>query len=146
MTICNMSIEAGARAGMIAPDDTTFQYIAAGNRPFAPRGSDLDAAIADWKSLKTDDPSAFNKHIAINATKLIPQVTWGTNPAMTVDVTDRVPDPDHVAFASREDARRRWITWASRPARRSRKSRSMWSSSAPAPTAGSRTFARRPGC
>src|SRR4051812_15486425 len=106
MTICNMSIEAGARAGLIGPDDTTFQYIARGDRPFAPKGADFDAALADWKTLRTDDPSAFDRHITIDASTLVPQVTWGTNPAMTVDVTGRVPDPDNVPFASREDARR----------------------------------------
>jgi 3-isopropylmalate/(R)-2-methylmalate dehydratase large subunit len=106
MTICNMSIEAGARAGLIGPDDTTIQYIAAGERRFAPRGAALDAAIADWKALRTDDPSAFDRHVTIDAAALVPQVTWGTNPAMTVDVSGRVPDPDSVPFASRDDARR----------------------------------------
>jgi 3-isopropylmalate/(R)-2-methylmalate dehydratase large subunit len=106
MTVCNMSIEAGARAGLIAPDDTTFEYISRGHRPFAPRGKALDAAIADWKTLRTDDPSAFDRHVAIDASSLVPQVTWGTNPAMTVDVTGRVPDPGEVPFASREDAAR----------------------------------------
>ena len=106
MTVCNMSIEAGARAGLIAPDDTTIQYIASGDRPFAPKGAALDAAIADWKTLKTDDPSAFDRHVSIDAVEIAPQVTWGTNPAMTVDVTGRVPEPDQVPFAAREDARR----------------------------------------
>jgi 3-isopropylmalate/(R)-2-methylmalate dehydratase large subunit len=104
MTICNMSIEAGARAGLIAPDDTTIQYIAAGARPFAPRGAALEAAIADWKALRTDDPSAFDRHVTIDADALVPQVTWGTNPAMTVNVDGRVPDPESVPFTSREDA------------------------------------------
>ena len=106
MTICNMSIEAGARAGLIGPDDTTFHYLSRADRPFAPQGHALDAAIAAWKTLRTDDPSAFDRHIAIDASVLVPQVTWGTNPAMTVDVTGYVPEPDHVPFASREDARR----------------------------------------
>jgi len=106
MTVCNMSIEAGARAGLIGPDDTTIQYFQKGDRPFAPRGAALDAAIADWKTLRTDDPSAFDRHITVDASALVPQVTWGTNPAMTVDVTGLVPDPDLVPFASREDARR----------------------------------------
>jgi 3-isopropylmalate/(R)-2-methylmalate dehydratase large subunit len=106
MTICNMSIEAGARAGLIGPDDTTIDYVASGDRPFAPRGAALEAAIADWETLRTDDPSAFDRHVTIDASALVPQVTWGTNPAMTVDVTGRVPDPDHVPFARREDARR----------------------------------------
>ncbi len=106
MTICNMSIEAGARAGLIGPDDTTIQYIATGDRPFAPRGAALDAAIADWKTLRTEDSSAFDRHVTIDAAALVPQVTWGTNPAMTVDVTECVPDPAHVPFASSDAARR----------------------------------------
>jgi 3-isopropylmalate/(R)-2-methylmalate dehydratase large subunit len=106
MTICNMSIEAGARAGLIAPDDTTIEYITADARPFAPRGAALDAAIARWKTLRTDDPSAFDRHVTIDAATLVPQVTWGTNPAMTVDVDGRVPDPGSVPFASHDDARR----------------------------------------
>jgi len=106
MTICNMSIEAGARAGMIGPDDTTIEYITKVDRPFAPKGAALEAALADWKTLKTDDPSAFDRHVQIDASKLVPQVTWGTNPAMTIDVTGRIPDPAQVPFASREDAQR----------------------------------------
>jgi 3-isopropylmalate/(R)-2-methylmalate dehydratase large subunit len=106
MTICNMSIEAGARAGLIGPDDTTFEYLIRGDRPFAPKGAALDAALADWKALRTDDPSAFDRHVRIDASALVPQVTWGTNPAMTVDVTGHVPEPDAVPFASHEDARR----------------------------------------
>jgi 3-isopropylmalate/(R)-2-methylmalate dehydratase large subunit len=106
MTICNMSIEAGARAGLIGPDDTTIEYIAREDRPFAPRGAALEAAIADWNGLRTEDPAAFNRRVTIDASALVPQVTWGTNPAMTVDVTGRVPEPDSVPFASRDDARR----------------------------------------
>ncbi len=106
MTICNMSIEAGARAGLIAPDDTTFEYIARGNRPFAPRGAALETAIADWKTLRTDDPSAFDDHVRIDASSLVPQVTWGTNPAMTVDVTGHVPTLEEIPPALRDDATR----------------------------------------
>jgi len=106
MTICNMSIEAGARAGLIAPDDVTIGYLAQGLRPFAPRGAALDAAVASWQTLRTDDPSAFDRRITIDAGSLAPQVTWGTNPAMTVDVTGVVPRPEDVPFASPEDARR----------------------------------------
>jgi 3-isopropylmalate/(R)-2-methylmalate dehydratase large subunit len=106
MTVCNMSIEAGARAGLIGPDDTTIAYITRVDRPFAPKGAALEAALADWKTLRTDDPSAFDRHVQIDASALVPQVTWGTNPAMTVDVTGRVPEPDQVPFASRDDARR----------------------------------------
>jgi len=106
MTVCNMSIEAGARAGLIAPDETTFRYVASGDRRFAPKGEALEAAIADWRTLRTDDPSAFDRHVAIDAGRIAPQVTWGTNPGMTVDVTGRVPEPEDVPFASAEDARR----------------------------------------
>jgi 3-isopropylmalate/(R)-2-methylmalate dehydratase large subunit len=106
MTICNMSIEAGARAGMIAPDDVTFNYISQGNRPFAPKGKALEAAIGDWKSLRTDDRSAFDNHVQIDAASLAPQVTWGTNPAMTVDVTGHVPELFEIPVEARDDASR----------------------------------------
>jgi 3-isopropylmalate/(R)-2-methylmalate dehydratase large subunit len=106
MTVCNMSIEAGARAGLIAPDDTTFEYIARGDRPFAPRGKALEIAIADWKTLRTDDHSAFDSHVTIDASALVPQVTWGTTPAMTADVTGRVPELAELPTVAREDARR----------------------------------------
>jgi 3-isopropylmalate/(R)-2-methylmalate dehydratase large subunit len=106
MTICNMSIEAGARAGLIAPDDVTISYITEGERPFAPRGAALEAAIADWKTLSTDTDEAFDRRVSIDAKALVPQVTWGTNPGMTVDVTGMVPEPEDVPFASAEDARR----------------------------------------
>lgn len=105
MTICNMSIEAGARAGMIAPDETTFDYITRGDRPFAPKGAKLEAALAYWKTLRTEDPAAFDRRLRIDAGSLVPQVTWGTNPGMTVDVTGSVPDPDHAPNASPSDAR-----------------------------------------
>jgi 3-isopropylmalate/(R)-2-methylmalate dehydratase large subunit len=106
MTICNMSIEAGARAGLIAPDDVTIDYITGVERPFAPRGAALEAAIADWKALCTDTDEAFDRRVSIDASALVPQVTWGTNPGMTVDVTGVVPEPEDVPFASAGDARR----------------------------------------
>ncbi len=106
LTICNMSIEAGARAGLIAPDETTFRYITAGDRPFAPKGAALEAALADWRTLRTDDPSAFDRHVVIDAAEIAPQVTWGTNPAMTVDVTGRVPRARPGPLRLAEDARR----------------------------------------
>ena len=106
LTVCNMSIEAGARAGMIAPDEKTFDYYRKHARPFAPKGADLDAAIADWRTLKTDDSAAFDKRMTLDAASIAPQVTWGTNPAMTVDVTGSIPEPDAVPFASAADARR----------------------------------------
>ncbi|WP_165232562.1 3-isopropylmalate dehydratase large subunit [Aquisphaera insulae] len=106
LTVCNMSIEAGARAGLIAPDDTTIEYIAGTDRQFAPKGKALDAAIADWKTLRTDDPSSFDAHVRIHASDLVPQVTWGTTPAMTVDVTGRLPELRDLPTAARDDAQR----------------------------------------
>ena len=91
MTVCNMSIEAGARAGMIAPDDATYEYIA--GRRFAPKGEDFDAAVERWKQLPTDDGATYDRTLQLDAADIAPQVTWGTNPGMVTDVTSRVPDP-----------------------------------------------------
>lgn len=93
MTICNMSIEMGARAGMIAPDDITFEFIAAEDRPYAPHGAAFDEMVADCKSLHTDNSAEFDRHVSINVDQLEPQVSWGTTPAMTVDITDTIPAP-----------------------------------------------------
>lgn len=93
MTICNMSIEMGARAGMVAPDDTTFEYIAAEDRPFAPKGEAFDKMVAHARTLKTDDPSAFDRLEFLDIDELSPQVTWGTTPAMTVDIDQPIPEP-----------------------------------------------------
>ena len=103
MTICNMSIEAGARAGMIAPDDITFQYIASGNRPFAPQGQALEEAAAFWRTLPSDPDAKFDQTITLDASKIAPQVTWGTNPGMVIDVTGKVPAPDGVSGYTRKD-------------------------------------------
>jgi 3-isopropylmalate/(R)-2-methylmalate dehydratase large subunit len=92
MTMCNMSIEAGARAGMIAPDDTTFEYV--NGREHAPKGADWDAAVAYWKTLPTDDDAVFDREVIIDATKLSPFVTWGTNPGQGVPLSANVPSPD----------------------------------------------------
>jgi 3-isopropylmalate/(R)-2-methylmalate dehydratase large subunit len=91
MTVCNMSIEAGARAGMVAPDDTTFAYIE--GRPFAPRGKDFQVAVDTWKAIASDPNAAFDAVVELDAARIAPQVTWGTNPGMVTDVTGRVPDP-----------------------------------------------------
>ena len=91
MTVCNMSIEAGARAGMIAPDDTTYEYIA--GRRFAPKDEDFDAAVENWKQLPTDDGATYDRTLQLDAAEIAPQVTWGTNPGMVTDVTGKVPDP-----------------------------------------------------
>jgi 3-isopropylmalate/(R)-2-methylmalate dehydratase large subunit len=90
MTLCNMSIEAGARAAMIAPDETTFAYIK--GKRFAPQGPDWDSAVADWKSLASDPGASHDTVIEIDASALAPFVTWGTNPGMVVPITARVPD------------------------------------------------------
>ncbi|SFN87775.1 3-isopropylmalate/(R)-2-methylmalate dehydratase large subunit [Pseudonocardia ammonioxydans] len=91
MTICNMSIEAGARAGMIAPDETTFAYLS--GRDHAPSGADWDAAVEDWKSLRTDEGAEFDRVVDIDADDLTPFVTWGTNPGQGLPLGERVPDP-----------------------------------------------------
>jgi 3-isopropylmalate/(R)-2-methylmalate dehydratase large subunit len=90
MTLCNMSIEAGARAGMIAPDETTFTYL--NGRRFAPRGDDWDKAVAYWRALGSDPGAAYDAVVGIDASQIAPLVTWGTNPAMVAPVTGRVPD------------------------------------------------------
>jgi 3-isopropylmalate/(R)-2-methylmalate dehydratase large subunit len=92
MTMCNMSIEAGARAGMIAPDETTFEYVK--SREHAPKGADWDAAVAYWKTLPTDDDAVFDREVIIDATKLSPFVTWGTNPGQGAPLSATVPSPD----------------------------------------------------
>ena len=91
MTVCNMSIEAGARAGMIAPDDTTFEYMR--GRPKAPQGDDFEAAVEQWKDLSTDPGARFDKTLEIEAATLEPMVSWGTTPGMVLPITGRVPDP-----------------------------------------------------
>ncbi len=92
MTVCNMSIEAGARAGMIAPDDTTFEYLK--GRPHAPSGAAWDEAVSYWRTLRTDDDAVFDREVAIDASTLSPFVTWGTNPGQGAPLSASVPDPD----------------------------------------------------
>jgi 3-isopropylmalate/(R)-2-methylmalate dehydratase large subunit len=104
MSICNMSIEAGARAGMIAPDETTYAYIAAGNRPYAPRGEELERAMAYWNTLPSDDDAAFDRTLTIDTSRIAPQVTWGNNPGMVIDIDQPIPDPEKLAGYSRTDA------------------------------------------
>ena len=91
MTVCNMSIEAGARAGMIAPDETTFAYVA--GRPYAPKGEALDKALAWWKTLPSDEGAVYDSTIVLNAADIVPMVTWGTNPEAVVAINGTVPDP-----------------------------------------------------
>ncbi len=95
MTVCNMSIEGGARAGLISPDDTTYQYVS--GRPFAPKGADFDAAVARWKTLPTDDGAVFDREISIDANSLEPMITFGTNPGMGISISAPVPDPGAIA-------------------------------------------------
>ncbi len=105
MTLCNMSIEAGARAGMIAPDDTTYAYLE--GRPYAPKGADWERARAAWRALPTDEGATFDKTTVLRADDVAPQVTWGTNPGQVVPVTGRVPDPAQYAEpGARESVRR----------------------------------------
>ncbi|MCX8561277.1 3-isopropylmalate dehydratase large subunit [Mycolicibacterium mucogenicum] len=94
MTICNMSIEAGARAGMVAPDETTFEFLK--GRPHAPQGADWDAAVAAWTALRTDEGAEFDTEVHIDAATLSPFVTWGTNPGQGVPLSANVPDPEQM--------------------------------------------------
>lgn len=102
MTICNMSIEGGARAGMVAPDETTFEYIA--GRKFAPQGEDWDKAVAYWQTLPSDEGSTYDKHFVLDASSLQPMITYGTNPGMGMGITDDVPDPSTSADSSQKNA------------------------------------------
>ena len=92
MTVCNMSIEGGGRAGMVAPDDTTFEYMR--GRPQAPQGDDFDAAVEEWRTLATDEGAVYDRVVELDGTALEPHVSWGTNPGMVAPVTGRVPDPN----------------------------------------------------
>ena len=102
MTICNMSIEAGARAGMIAPDEVTFEYLK--GRPHAPEGEMWDKAVEYWKTLKTDDDAVFDKEVTLNAADLQPFVTWGTNPGQGAPITATVPVPEQIADETARNA------------------------------------------
>src|SRR5690606_32696187 len=95
MTICNMSIEAGARAGMVAPDQITYDYLK--GRPHAPQGADWDAAVAYWDTLATDDDAVFDAEVFLDANELEPFVTWGTNPGQGVLLSETVPNPSQFA-------------------------------------------------
>lgn len=109
MTICNMSIEGGARAGMVAPDDTTFEYLA--GREFAPKGADWEAALARWKALPTDEGARYDKSIRLDASALEPMITYGTNPGMGMPLTATIPDPDDLAEASQKAALRKALAY-----------------------------------
>ncbi len=109
MTICNMSIEAGARAGMIAPDDTTFAYLE--GRPHAPRGRRWEEALDHWRSLPTDEGAAFDREVVLDAAGLVPHVSWGTNPSQVAPLDGAVPDPDTLADAASAEAARRALAY-----------------------------------
>jgi 3-isopropylmalate/(R)-2-methylmalate dehydratase large subunit len=109
MTVCNMAIEAGARAGMVAVDDTTIEYLK--GRPFAPTGIAWERAVAHWRTLRSDPHSKFDRVVMIDAREIKPQVTWGTSPEMVVTVEDRVPDPDKEKDAVRREAMERALVY-----------------------------------
>ena len=109
MTVCNMAIEAGARAGMVAPDETTFEYLK--GRPFAPKGAAWDAAVAYWKTLPSDEGATYDKEVVLNAAEIIPYVTWGTSPQDALPITDTVPDPTVIGDEWRRSAVERSIEY-----------------------------------
>ena len=109
MTVCNMSIEAGARAGLIAPDEKTFAYLE--GREFAPKGEAWEKAVADWRTLPTEDGAVFDRELHIDATQLVPQVSWGTSPGMVADITGQVPDPEAMPDENSKKAARRALEY-----------------------------------
>jgi len=109
MTVCNMSIEAGAKAGLIAPDDVTFAYLE--GRPHAPKGKAWEAAVEDWRTLVTDDDATFDKEVHIDAADVLPHVSWGTNPAQVAPITATVPSPDSFADPVERDAAARALEY-----------------------------------
>jgi 3-isopropylmalate/(R)-2-methylmalate dehydratase large subunit len=109
MTVCNMSIEAGARAGMVGPDDTTFAYLE--GRTYSPSGAAWEAALDDWRSLPTDDRATFDKEVSLDAASLTPYVSWGTNPAQVVPIAGSVPSPDEFEEPSGREAAERALNY-----------------------------------
>jgi 3-isopropylmalate/(R)-2-methylmalate dehydratase large subunit len=109
MTVCNMAIEAGARAGLVAVDDTTINYVK--GRPFSPSGVELEQAIAYWRTLHSDPGAHFDKVVELDAAQIRPQVTWGTSPEMVLSIEDRVPDPDKEKDAVKRDAMERALSY-----------------------------------
>lgn len=109
MTVCNMTIEAGARAGLVAPDDVTFGYLE--GRPYAPRGRAFDEAVSAWRALATDPDAVFDKVVHIDASTLTPRVSWGTNPSQVVGVDDVVPDPSSFATEHERQAAERALAY-----------------------------------
>ncbi len=109
MTVCNMSIEGGARAGLVAPDDTTYEYLH--GRPFVPKGADWDAAVAQWSQLPTDEGAAYDKKVTIDAGMLEPMITFGTNPGMGIPISAAVPDPSGAADSHQRDMLRKALDY-----------------------------------
>jgi 3-isopropylmalate/(R)-2-methylmalate dehydratase large subunit len=102
LTMCNLSIELGAKCGMVAPDDTTFEFLR--GRPYAPTGEAWDAAVRDWRTLPSDPDATFDREVAIDVAKIAPQITWGTSPEHVVGVDGRIPDPAAFADSDRRNA------------------------------------------
>lgn len=113
MTVCNMSIEGGARAGLVAPDDTTFQYLH--GREHSPRGADWDKAVTTWKNLASDAGATFDKHISIDASQLEPMITYGTNPGMGMPVTAAMPDPASISDSTERAALEKALQYMALP-------------------------------
>jgi 3-isopropylmalate/(R)-2-methylmalate dehydratase large subunit len=111
MTVCNMTIEGGGRAGMIAPDETTFAWFTETQRPGAPRGAELEKAIGNWRELRSDDGAEFDSEVSIDASAISPQVTWGTNPGMVRAVTEAVPAPEEFDALADREATERALTY-----------------------------------
>jgi len=117
MTVCNMSIEGGARAGLIAPDDATYEYVA--GRPFAPKGADWDAAVARWRGLPTDEAATYDREITIDANSLEPMITFGTNPGMGIGISEVVPDPASIGDATERETLAKALRYMDLPAGKS---------------------------
>ncbi|HCV87007.1 MAG TPA: 3-isopropylmalate dehydratase large subunit, partial [Deltaproteobacteria bacterium] len=109
MTLCNMSIEAGARAGMVAPDERTFEYLV--NRPYAPKGNEFEQAVNFWKQLASDEGATYDKVVTLTAEDVLPQVTWGTNPGMVTDIHGQVPDPQQIEDTNQRRAIERALAY-----------------------------------
>src|SRR5215471_5230583 len=109
MTVCNMSIEGGARAGLIAPDDTTFDYLK--GRPMAPKAGAFEQAVADWRTLPSDPGASYDKEVSLAAASIIPQVTWGTSPQDVLPITGKVPNPAEIAEEAKRQAMERSLAY-----------------------------------
>lgn len=109
MTVCNMSIEAGARAGLIAPDETTFSYLR--GRPWAPQGADWERAVAYWRQLPSDPGAKYDRHLVLHASDIAPQVTWGTSPEQVVAIDGRIPNPSRIEDPAKRAAAERALEY-----------------------------------